>query len=79
VACCACMAEICVSMCHVLCGGADVVSLTPLPGNDSQNLHRDGGNIDYIIACGRESHCCLSHADSLAACCVFDLLHPPAH
>jgi hypothetical protein len=42
-------------------------------------LHRDGGNIDYIIACGRESHCCLSHADSLAACCVFDLLHPPAH
>ena len=31
--------------------GTDVVSLTPLPGNEPQNLHRDGGNIDHIIAC----------------------------
>ena len=31
---------------------ADVVSLTPLPGNEPQNLHRDGGNIDHIIAYG---------------------------
>ena len=29
---------------------SDVVSLTPLPGNEAQDLHRDGGNIDHIIA-----------------------------
>ena len=28
---------------------SDVVSLTPLPGNESQSLHRDGGSVDHVI------------------------------
>ena len=47
------MAESFVSVSVTACASlADAVSLTPLPGNEPQNLHRDGGNIDHIIAYG---------------------------
>lgn len=50
----------------------DVVSLTPLPGNESQNLHRDGGNIDHIIASNCVSeYMCTVHKQS-ATCTASD-------
>ena len=58
---------------------ADMVSLTPAPGNEAQNLHRDAGNVDFPIMV----NCMVALVDfdgaNGATRCALDPPFPAAH